>query len=358
MGSLYLEVTYNPVATQNYMMKGSLMNDLAVRTRSVVTSTGFLGKIRDNFLALWIGSPENRVYGNSAILSHFAGSNSRLVFGRLQHGWASHANDGLYYKNNLLPTFVWSKESESAAAEKGWKNFFAIGAPWLYLLQILDSDGWGNRARESSRNPERTLWVYGLHSLEPNGAEKERLLQFLSEANDSARTGDLCLLYYEDFDALSIDERQAWNNLQIVTLGQRSSSVISDAHLIQLFHILSSVGRLSIDHPSTLVLYALSLDVKIKWIKNETWTNACEWATDLESLELHQLLTCDLDTSTQFKPFALKKLGVGAIKSRTELNRMLFWDGPSSYFKRKVLMPFKLIPNSLYRFFRDFLNWI
>jgi hypothetical protein len=55
----------------------------------------------------------------------------------LQHGW--NATDG--FGNNLggkrvSNKYVWSKRCENLILNKGKKNVFAIGAPWIYLEDV------------------------------------------------------------------------------------------------------------------------------------------------------------------------------------------------------------------------------
>ena len=297
-----------------------------MRTKSVMTSTHFLGKVRENFIAIWIGSPENRVYGNSAILNHYAGVSNRRIRGRLQHGWPAHSPQGLYYKNDYLTTYLWNEESEIAAKSFGWQNFTSIGAPWLYLLRILEHDGWRTSPDKNYSPSNRSLWVYGRHLLGAQSSASEELLAFLRKANLEAAPGDFCLLYFEDFDSLSFIEKSQFENLQIVTLGQRSSSFISDSHLVRLYHLLKTVSQVNIDHPSSLVLYALSLDVRIFWLRNTTWQKALEVARENRISDLEEFLSSSPEDSLEFKSYALKKLGVSSLKSEIELRRSLLWE--------------------------------
>jgi hypothetical protein len=280
-------------------------------------------------MAIWIGAPENRVYGNSAILNHFSGVSNRSIRGRLQHGWPAHSPHDLYYKNDLLPTFVWSKESEIAAKNFGWHNFSSIGAPWLYLLQILEGDGWRTSQMEKNSLVDKSLWVYGRHAVESYSSVNEQLLVFLERANLEATPGDICLLYFEDFDSLSFIEMARFKNLQIVTLGQRSSSFISDSHLVRLFHLLKSVSQVIIDHPSSLVLYALTMDIRISWLRNTNWQKAIAVAKENGDINLENFLVSSTADSLKFKPYALAKLGKSSMKSGHELKKILMWDNSS-----------------------------
>jgi hypothetical protein len=308
------------------------------RSKSVLTSTSLLGKLYQNLKALGFGSPENRVYGNSSILSLYAGLTDKSIRGRYQHGWPAHSKNDLYYKNNYLPTFVWSEEAEFEAKKKGWNNFFSIGSPWIYMLEILDKDGWKTNYQEFEHKKISTLWVYGRHSLEVNLNGNKELVGFLRYVNAEARPGDLCLLYFEDFDSLSITELAKFEKLEIVTLGQRSSSFISEAHLVRIYHILRTVSIVKLDHPSTLALYALTLGVKVSWIQNSTWREASNRATDLGLFDLIDFMNSTPNESLDFVNYAYRKLGSSSIKSRKELRELLGWENKfSEIFKTFAL---------------------
>jgi hypothetical protein len=310
-----------------------------IRTKSVTTSVHRVGKIFQNLAAIWIGSPENVVYGNSAVLSHFAGVNHRRVPGRLQHGWPAHARDGLYYKNDFLFTYVWRASTERAANQRGWSNFRAIGAPWLYLLKILEADGWDISTRNPDDNQGNVLWVYGRHSLEVSHGANSRLIHFLKEANSNSSGRDICLLYFEDFDSLSTRDFSTFPNLEIVTLGQRSSSFVSDSHLVRLFHLLRECREIRIDHPSTLVLYALTLDVRVNWIRNSSWEEALNVAQELELGELVDLMNSLPSAANHFKSFAFNHLGAESLKNRDELKEILGWGSRFQEFSRGTFSP-------------------
>jgi len=327
-----------------------------IRTKSVTTSDNRVGKIFQNLAAIWIGSPENVVYGNSAVLSHFAGVSHRRIPGRLQHGWPAHARDGLYYKNDFLFTYVWRASTEQAANQKGWNNFRAIGAPWLYLLKILEADGWDISRRNPDDNRGTVLWVYGRHSLEVSHGGNSRLILFLTEANANSDGKDMCLLYFEDFDSLSARDFALFPNLEIVTLGQRSSSFVSDSHLVRLFHLLRVSKEIRIDHPSTLVLYALTMDVTINWIRNSSWVESLKVAQELGLDDLVDLMNTSPSSSQLFRSFAFNHLGEESLKNRDELKEILGWRNGFQKFLTGIFFPILTLACLPGRALRNFRN--
>jgi hypothetical protein len=141
------------------------------------------------------------------------------------------------------------------------------------------------------------LWVYGRHSLEVSHADNSRLILFLTEANANSSGKDVCLLYFVDFYSLSARDFALFPNLEIVTFGQRSSSCVSDSHLVRLFQLLRASREIRIDHPSTLVLYALTLDVNISWIRNSSWSESLGVAQELGLKDLVDLMNSSPSSS-------------------------------------------------------------
>jgi hypothetical protein len=304
-------------------------------------------------MAVVFGAPENQVYGNSAILNHYAGLVNKSIRGRYQHGWAAHSESDLYYLNDFLPTFVWSQEAENRARTQGWSNFKSIGAPWIYLLEILKGDGWNTNLSSLQTDSTRVLWVYGRHGLGDREIPGLHMLKFLQEVNEKASPGDLCLLYFEDFDSLSKSDFSLFANLEIVTLGQRSSSFISDSHLLRLYQILRSVSQINIDHPSTLTLYSLTLGVKVCWIRNQSWAEASQKAKDLKLTELYDFMNTSIESSLIFRDFAFKKLGISSLKSREELRKVLGWDHRYFYSLFTIILALKTLFAFPLRFIRS-----
>lgn len=85
------------------------------------------------------------VYGHREILLNYAElpSNS-ILLGKLQHG-ATPINYDINFnspkfRGNRSPFWVFMKESEIAAHKSGHHNVKAIGAPWLYLISLLENN--------------------------------------------------------------------------------------------------------------------------------------------------------------------------------------------------------------------------
>ena len=290
--------------------------------------SGRIGKLIETGRALLFGATENNDYGNTAILNEY----SRVpigtpVIGRIQHGWECENELGHYYKNNLLDTFVWNQNSQSVSRALGWRNFTAIGAPWLYLLHTLEEDGWKLPKAESvNARPIKELWVYGSHSTKFDDGRDKSLPEFLHAVETSTAERKKVLLYYIDFDKLTPELLMKYAHLEIVTLGPRRRSSTANSHLFQLFQLLQQVEVLVTDYPTTLILYAASMGCQITWFKNSSHTAGIEMASRAKHFSVVDVLNQTSLMPFELHDFTLEHLGASSMKSVTEMRELFGWN--------------------------------
>lgn len=288
-----------------------------------------LGKFSELLRTITIGATENQDYGNAAILAEYCGVSINCFFqGRLQHGWAPYSASESYYLNDYSRTFVWSKKSRDAANKLGWRNFYDIGAPWLYLQAILERDGWSalsSQRHESSQLKE--LWVYGNHSDLGNGDIQPELRDFILRAKENLNPKTV-LLQYRDFDTLRIHDPKILLGIDVLTLGQRTNSVSAQSHLFRLYDLLREHKKLVIDWPSTLLLYAITMGCEIEFIENENLTTAIQLANKVNDIELEAILSTSFHSSGSLETYGLAKLGNDSLRSQLELAKLIGWHSP------------------------------
>lgn len=279
---------------------------------------------------------ENQVYGNLHILNEYCGVpiGTRII-GRLEHSpYLSHVNshkaisssNSSTYKNNLSDTYVWLKRDEDSAKHMGWNNFKAIGAPWLYLLALKKSHGFDYLIPHSDRNIDE-LWIFANHSVDKfQGGITKELRAFLVAVRQSKADSKLVALFYTDYFSLSKQNREEFSDLKIVTLlGSRLKSSSANAHLYTLFHLLSNVKCLTLDFPSTMMLYAMTLNCDIKWFKNVSYEMVKKEAIEIGSYDLVEVLTAKELTKEFKSKFAEKELGRDSLKTPQELRTIFGW---------------------------------
>lgn len=246
--------------------------------------------------------------------------------GRLQHGWVVAKESGMFFSNDVVSTYVWSKHSETWARRHGWTNTVAIGAPWLYLITILEKQGWNRQ--KTVANEDRSideLWVYGLHSSLMEDGKERGLREFLIAASESSAKRKLVLLSSTDMIKMQTLNLADFAGLEIATLGDRRNTSSSSSHLHRIFHLLAQVKILVTDYPTTLLLYAATFGCDIRWFKNSTFDLGLETAKNTNNQELLKIMQCEAIFALDIKEFALSNLGADCVQTKEELRRTLRW---------------------------------
>jgi hypothetical protein len=283
-----------------------------------------IGKIHYLIRSALNGATENSDYGNDSILREYIEDKSIKIRGRIQHGWAVASVGKTYYLNDLLPSYLWSTESQEHANSLGWKNVNTIGAPWLYLLENLKSNGFMAKQKASSSTELTRLWVFGAHSNLVNEVGLEEISKFLELAQeDSRKCRVIVLLSYLDYETYKILLGTEYTNLDIKTLGVRRGGSSSNAHLYNLFHLLNESDEVVIDHPSTLVLYALSMRKKVFWLRNSAFVQTISVLESMKDKKIVSIMNGEINSVNDLETYALEQLGFENIKSKSELRCLI-----------------------------------
>jgi hypothetical protein len=299
---------------------------LITRPESNFGRRSILGKILE-LAQTWIkGATENEDYGNAQILREYCSVNrNRKIRGRIQHGWIFYDESANYYKNDYARSFVWNSKAVDWSISKGYSRFVAIGAPWLYLLELLKRDGWETTVKPTSERFIEELWVFGNHGVTADTVQGKTFLNFLLKFQESVAENKLLILYYRDFDYLKVNFPELTLNLPIVTVGQRTNSASSTAHLFRLWHLLSQTKKFVTEFPTTMSVYAMTLKCKTLFIEGEELDNVitkCENLSETLLVDLFQNKDLDLNLVSEF---AYKSLGKDSLMNPVELSRTLGW---------------------------------
>ena len=314
-------------------------------------------KIVDLLEGIVLGTNENIDYGNLYILNEYAGVPfGTKVVGRIQHGWAVGFKSGTAYANNFMDSYVWNSTTEAWSVAKGWKNIRAIGSSWLYLLAILESDGWvGKKLQQSDNRSVDQLWVYGLHSMSIDDGIERNLIDFFEEVRATGKGNIAVLLSYTDFDVLSKETFERFSDLQIITLGHRRNLSSANSHLYRLFDLLSNTKELHIDFPSTLLLYAITMNCKVIWIENTSFALAQEFAVTVNNTVLVEMLDLKQIDSSEYMQFALDSLGKNSFKSPEELRELFGWSLSGLSIRQTIVRKSATLTALPYRFAKVFI---
>jgi len=283
-----------------------------------------IGKIHYLIRSALNGATENSDYGNDSILREYIEDKSIKIRGRIQHGWAVASVGKTYYLNDLLPSYLWSTESQEHANSLGWKNVNTIGAPWLYLLENLKSNGFMAKQKASASSELTRLWVFGAHSNLVNEVGLEEISKFLELAQeDSRKCRVTVLLSYLDYQTYKVMLGTEYTDLDIKTLGVRRGGSSSNAHLYNLFHLLNESDEVVIDHPSTLVLYALSMRKRVFWLRNSAFVQTISVLESMQDKKIISIMNGEINSVNDLETYALEQLGFENLKSKCELRCLI-----------------------------------
>ena len=297
-------------------------------------------KAETTIKAAWTGGVENRDYGHLHILNEYAGVEFDLpIMGRLQHGWYGLVKEEHYYKNNLLPTFVWTRKAEDAAKALGWTNYHAIGAPWLYLLKNLET--WGFSANSYPKDIRTTdeLWVFSLHSTSMKndyGVDETDIYEFINRAVASPARKKIVLLTEYDYYKYQLLDMKIPPSLSVVSLGPRTGDSSSFAHLHKLFFLLSNTKKVLVDYPTVLLFYAITIGCEVQWVRNRAYDITYTEVSNYGNLEILKFMTEDHLKPELSLNFALKTLGADQLKTPNELRHLFHWDRINHNFRSRV----------------------
>ena len=288
----------------------------------------YLRQFGSFFETTFSGARENLDFGNLFIMNEYAEVPiGTKILGRLQHGSVPLSTTKAGYNNNLHTTYVWNLDAESFAINQGWNNYHAIGAPWIYFLEIQKSMGLHLIQFETSVNRSiDELWIYGNHSNYMDDGFEGGLGEFLLAASESEAAEKVILLFWYDFVKLSSEIRRQYPQLRIMTLGDRAKFSTANAHLFQLHGLLTRSKSVVIDYPSTPFFYALSVGCSVTWLKNSSFASGFEEAKLIKNNELVEAMSKDVAQPSECQKLIRDNLGMNHIRTPEEIRLLFHWN--------------------------------
>ena len=159
----------------------------------------------------------NHWYGHAHILAEYCGLSPESpppVRGVIQHGWTFVHGFGYgHVTDQSLAKYVWSDVCRRRGEAIGWRNYFVIGAPFLYLMQLVADPG---------EEREGTIWYpfHGTKDYESVQGSHHELIEEIRDTEDGPVT--MCLYYveYEDPQTRRLYEDAGF---RVITHGHRGS---------------------------------------------------------------------------------------------------------------------------------------
>jgi hypothetical protein len=298
-------------------------------------------KVIASYKNLILGEKSAYDFGQVSVLKEYSGVNGRKkLHGRYQHGWFPLHRES-FWSTNALPTFVWNRSLFEIATERGWKNFYPIGSGWLYFLRIMHRNGLLKQFNPDTATISE-LWVYGSHSNALTLTSLSSVKRFVQTAIELGAPKSVVLLYYLDYILLKENCPELFTDVDIRTLGFRRDSLWADSHFFNLYYLLLDSKKLIINYPSSILCYAGSLSIPVKWHKDKDFEDFFS-ALD-KSYALSEFYGCETLPETKLKRFSLDELGAEFLKSPEEIRSLLYWNSGFAPRRKRV---FHLLKTSL-----------
>ena len=163
----------------------------------------------------------NHYYGHSHILARYCGLphvHPPRIRGYLQHGW--NVGDGWNPQHEFFDgawRWTWSDAPRRRGHILGRRNYHAIGAPWLYLLEQEPDLGF---VPESER--EGTLWFL-FHGWEGGKIEGDHK-RLIDEIRETVPGPVTFSLYYTEYERPEIRRAYLDAGFDVVSFGKRGFS--------------------------------------------------------------------------------------------------------------------------------------
>ena len=284
---------------------------------------------------------DNNWYGHRFILKEFCKIKEDLpIFGSLQHGchYEGYVNS---VKNigqrtfETIPHFCWDEDTKNILEERGIKNVYSIGSPFLYLINMMNS----KIISANEQLKKKGILYFPTHTtteFDFNFDKQKKIVEKIERNNNGPYT--VCL-YYHDLkkNIINFYKRKKWN---IECCGKRDDNFM----LFKIYNLIQRHEKCIFSYYITPLFYSLILKKKTQIILDKI-LHYFPKNIEKEFYLLHKnkypsFFNKEIDREEGFK-YAKKFLGLESMKNQNELKNLLGWN---SFFKKKISIFFaKLI---------------
>lgn len=274
--------------------------------------------------------PENDAYGHRGILSDYCSKGHKIpVFGRIQHGWGV----GSYWDDDRIPSFVWSKNIENSARQLGFKNFFTIGAPFLYMKWHQ------NESKVSKKMP--LLVVPHSTFTQPNRFTAKSFLRFSAKVLSEVENKPRFLFYWKDLtpEIQTICEKLGITSL---TAGDGIYGADKEAFLYKVRSYINESSEVISGELGSTLFYAAYLGKKIRLLDQNA--NIANLRKPIE-----EIIRSKNVSDEEKNAVCLEEIGLQQKKTPEELLEILGASNPLLSNKRRISFIYKSFSNLLLR---------
>lgn len=265
----------------------------------------------------------NHWYGHAHILARWCGLDFDApppIRGVIQHGWTF--VHGFGYKHNAhasLTKLVWSDVCRRRGQAISWRNFYAIGAPFAYLLQLEPDPG---------HERVGTIWYpfHGTREYEGVQGRHDELIDEIKATEDGPVT--VCL-YYVEYEDSAVRRHYEDAGFRVICHGHRGQwwKGTDTRFLFRQLDELRRHRRVASNRLSTAVFYGAAAGCEpavygdpMEFVGAKAGFNG-EGLLEALYPELHGA-HLDVDAA---RATAGRELGLDLIAPPDELRRILGW---------------------------------
>lgn len=287
--------------------------------------------------------PDNNWYGHRKILLEYVGEKDKKIFASLQHGWSSQVLDNVNsHKKYFYPILVWSKYQKKFFNKKSIFNVHAIGAPFLYLCKMLNTNYYKNKKNYLNRG----VIVFPAHSSQNiTHATNHKLL--IEEVKKNFSGPYTVCFYYFDLKKKEIEVYKK-NNWRIICCVKNK---IDEQSLIKLHTEINNHETVVTNEFGSSLFYGMYLKKKTRIIL-ESNNRVSQYSIKENNFikfyknKYPELFKKFLNSKKGYR-LAQSELGSSCIKTKEELKKIL---GINSFLKSllsnllAILYDFKYSP--------------
>lgn len=159
----------------------------------------------------------NHWYGHAHILAEYCGVDAAYpprINGVLQHGWTFvHGFGPTHRPPHGFVKFAWSDSCRRRGQAIGWRDYYVIGAPFLYLMELDRRDGTDPEA-------EGTIW-YPFHGTEDYEKLGGSHLPLIEEIRDTEIGPVTVCLYHVEYDDPLVRQTYLDAGFRVICHGRR-----------------------------------------------------------------------------------------------------------------------------------------
>tara|TARA_B100000795_G_scaffold214105_1_gene167796 strand:- start:98 stop:1051 length:954 start_codon:yes stop_codon:yes gene_type:complete len=286
--------------------------------------------------------PDNNWYGHRMILLKYFGIKDKKIFASLQHGWRSQFLRSPNYKKKKYSLLLWSK-SNVGNLDKRNNNEHAIGAPFLYLCEILKIRS--NNKKINVSTPKGTL-VFPAHSSQDLKQETDHnlLIKNVEEKFEGPYT--ICFYYYDlNLKDINIYKKNKWR-VVCCTRGRKDKYSLYRQYIEINKHNTIVCGEFN-----SALFYGMYLKKNTSVaIKSNKMINSYneEEKNQLKSyMKIYPELCNSFLLADKGYDLAKKELGFDCMKNKEELKKLL---GCNSIIKNYLSRLFSILYDLKYGF--------